>query len=178
MKKLLCVVLFMLSLLPCAAFGKEENPAARGRTAEMKRMSVFLSNFDIRKSNDADDDVLHLGDPANMGELIQFGIWHNYLNNVSLIKRANLKLNGITYDSAVSGKAVAASVRKYFDLPLKHGDSVTREGETYPYRNGMYYFRIADGVPNYAHVMEVSKKGNVITMRGEVYSAGVYPVNA
>ena len=68
----------------------------------------------------------------------------------------------------------AASVRKYFDLPLKHGDAVTREGETYPYRKGMYYFRIADGVPNYAHVMEVSEKGNVITMRGEVYSAGVY----
>ena len=62
---------------------------------------------------------------------------------------------------------VAGSVKKYFDLELGH---VSIEGGHYDGR--YYHFMPADGeIPYYADVQEVSQRGRVITMRGELYSS-------
>ena len=71
----------------------------------------------------------------------------------------------------MDAKTVAASVRKYFDLPVEHEDAVDKYGQVYPYRKGTYYFHAASGEEViYADVQSVSKKGKVITMRGELYN--------
>ena len=100
---------------------------AKGVTAQqLKLMSTFLSNFteqgfydfDVKKGGD-DDGTLHLGDPSN-NDLIRFGIWHNYINNFkSRIKKCAKK--DCEYGSlTIDAKFVAESVKKYFDINLKH----------------------------------------------------------
>jgi hypothetical protein len=140
-------------------------------------MSVFISNFtevrlfnfDIEEGDDDGKEPLHFG--SNNAALLAFGIKHNAINNKKLVKKARLNANGETYDRAVNAKTVAASVRRYFDLPVEHEDAIDKYGQVYPYRKGMYYFQAASGEEViYADVQKVSKKGKVITMRGELYN--------
>ena len=166
---LACAVLCLALCTAGAAFGADKG--------ELKRMSIFISNFtevglfnfDLEEGEAEDEEPLHFG--SNNAALLAFGINHNAINNKKLIKKASLKANGITYDRAVDAKTVAASVRKYFDLPVEHEDAIDQYGQQYPYRKGLYYFRAADGEEViYADVQKVSKKGKVITMRGELYN--------
>ena len=148
MKKF-CGALFLTALFFCSFFGTSKS--------DLRRMSDFITafievdyyNFDSRS--------------ITMSELLNFGIWHSYMNNHDLIEQVRYD----SYDSAISAKDVEAAVRKYFALPVKH-QNISYEGSVYPYRNGMYYFNAADGVPSRAEVQEVSRKGNVITMRGKI----------
>ena len=84
MRKVLCVI--MLFALAGSAWGASKS--------DMKRMSVFLSNFteaglfnfDMKADFDGDDEQegetpTHLGIPANVTELVRFGIVHNLINN-------------------------------------------------------------------------------------------------
>ncbi len=121
--------------------------------SELKRMSVFISNFTELDLYNFDSSSI------SMGELIYFGIHHNYINNSSLIKHVE---NSDNYDSSISAKNVAASVRKYFDKSVTHKDA------EYNYKDGKYYFYAADGVPTEAKVREFSREGKVITMKGEL----------
>ncbi|MBQ9404872.1 MAG: hypothetical protein IJU15_07800, partial [Synergistaceae bacterium] len=60
---------------------------AAKQSDEVKRMGIFISNFteqglynfDIEE--DGDENMLHLGNPDNAGDLIRFGIAHNIINN-------------------------------------------------------------------------------------------------
>lgn len=148
-KKKFCSVVFLVALLFCSVFATSKS--------ELRRMSDFITafieldyyNFDSRK--------------ITMEELLNFGIRHNYMHNMNLIKHVQYD----SYDSAISAKDVESAVRKYFALPVEHQDVEFEESE-YPYVNGMYYFNAADGVPSRADVQEATKKGNVITMRGKI----------
>lgn len=148
MKKF-CGALFLTALFFCSVFGTSKS--------DLRRMSDFITafievdyyNFDSRS--------------ITMSELLNFGIWHNYMNNHNLIEQ----VEDDSYDSAISAKYVEAAVRKYFALPVKH-QNISYEGSVRPYRNGKYYFNAADGVPSRAEVQEVSRKGNVATMRGKI----------
>ena len=66
MKKFLCAFAFAL-ILSGSAFGASES--------EMKRMSVFVSNFIEVGMNHIDIDDI------SDSELAFFGIWHNWHNN-------------------------------------------------------------------------------------------------
>ena len=105
MKKPICVlcagaVLAVLTLAGtaiAAQFGKDE----------MKRMSVFVSNFTEQGLYDFDveresDGMLWLGGPDAAPDLIRFGIRHNYINNFKTrIKKCtekNCKHGSLTLD--------------------------------------------------------------------------------
>ncbi len=167
---LCCAVLWLMLCAVTAAFGASKS--------EMKRMSVFLSNFtecglmnfDIKQGDEDDEETIHFG--SNNAGLLAFGIRHNAINNRKLIKKTKLTVNNIVYDRSVSSKAVAASVRRYFDLPVNNEDAIDQYGQESPYRKGMYYFRAASGEEVlYADVQEVSQEGRVIIMTGEIYNA-------
>ena len=150
MKRLFLI--FALLLMVCSS-------SSAASKSELKRMSTFISNFTELDFFDFDSSSII------MDQLIYFGIYHNYLNNSSLIK--NVENNG-DYNRSISAKNVEASVRKYFDMHVTHQDA-SYYGNIFPYKNGKYYFIAADGVPTNANVKEVSKKGKIITMKGELY---------
>lgn len=162
-------VLALLTLAGAAAaapFGKEE----------MKRMSVFLSNFtelgfydfDVKEKS---DEALYLGGPDSFPDLIRFGIRHNYINNFkSRVKSCKVK-NCEHGSLTIEGKFVQESVKKYFDLDLKN-QSVMESDPPYFFDGKLYHFEGADGeAVYYAEVKEASQEGKVIRMSGEIYNA-------
>ena len=127
MKRFLCAVAVVLCMAGSAlGAGKQD----------IKRMSVFLSNFteaglfnfDIRAEPYADENErteeirLHLGMPENSDELIRFGIIHNLINNyksrIRKCKDPECEAGALTIDR----KFVEESVRKYFGLRLTDED--------------------------------------------------------
>ncbi|MBQ7221312.1 MAG: hypothetical protein IJS28_10070 [Synergistaceae bacterium] len=136
-------------------------PAFGASRAEMKRMSTFLSNFTELGMYDINADTI------TDGELVHFGVWHNYVNNFkSRIRRCPDK--NCPYGSLIIDEKYAAeSVKKFFNINLKHTST-----EDEHYSGNFYHFEGADGeITYYAEVQEVSRKGSIITMRGELYSA-------
>ncbi|MCR5346753.1 MAG: hypothetical protein K6E38_03170 [Fretibacterium sp.] len=156
---------------------KKSNPAKVSQAQQLKLMSTFLSNFtevglfdfDIKKNGD--DDALHLGGNTSHPDLIRFGIMHNYINNYkSRIKLCPKK--GCEYGSLViDAKFVAESVKKYFDIKLKHR-SVDRSDPPYHFDGKLYHFEGADGeAVYYAEVKKAARKGDVVVMTGDIYNA-------
>lgn len=150
-------------------------PKKTSQSQQLKLMSTFISNFtelgfydfDVRK--DGDDDALHLGNPSNP-DLIRFGIWHNYINNYkSRIKNCSKK--NCEYGSlAIDAKFVAESVKKYFDINLKH-HSVEDSDPPYHFDGKLYHFEGADGeAVYYAKVKKATQKGDVVYMTGDIYN--------
>jgi hypothetical protein len=148
-----------------APFGKEE----------MKRMSVFLSNFtelgfydfDVKEES---DEALCLAAP----DLILFGIWHNYFNNFeSRVKDCTVK--DCEHGSlTIEGKFVQESVKKYFDLDLKNQSVMESDSQYFLYffDGKLYHFEGANGEPVYsAEVKEASREGDIVHMSGELYNA-------
>ena len=145
--------------------------------AELKLMSTFVSNFtevrfpnfDMKKSGDAD--TLHLGDDPSNPALVYFGIWHNYINNYkSRIKPCAEK--DCTHGQLVmDAKFAAESVKKYFDIELKHR-SVPRTDDRLPchFDGTRYHFDGADGeLVSYAKVTRAVREGDIIRMSGDLY---------
>ena len=149
MKKFLfvCAVL-VLVCLSGSAFGASKQ--------ELKRMSTFLSNF-------TELSMYYINvDTIAADELIHFGIWHNYVNNY----RSRIE-DGTKGRKVIDGEYVAESVKKFFDLKLKH-----RSTEEADYDGEYYHFMPADGETRYyAEVKSVIRKGKVITMKGELYNS-------
>mgnify|MGYP001680008532 CR=1 FL=1 len=87
-----------------AQFGKDE----------MRRMSVFISNFTEVGLYDFDLDL-------DVSDLIRFGIRHNYINNyksrIKLCKDKECPHGTLT----IEGKFVVESVKKYFGLDVRDG---------------------------------------------------------
>lgn len=151
---------------------------AETKSEELKRMGIFISNFteqgfyNFDIDEDGDDDMLHLGDPSNMGELIRFGIAHNVINNPkSTIRRCTRK--SCDYGSStMTGRSVADSVRKYFDMSIRN-QSVTGDSPEAFYDGESYHFEPDEWKPDtvyYADVQEVSRRRGIITMTGELYN--------
>ena len=149
---------------------------AKKKDDEKKRMGIFISNFtelgmyEFDLEEEGSDEILHLGDPYSMGELIRFGVGHNIINNKKLIQKCKRK-DCEFGSSTISKESVAASVRKYFDLPLKH-QKVIGDAPEIDYDGKLYHFDKSNwnsGTIYYADVQEVSKSKNFITMEGELY---------
>ena len=171
-------------LLICLALGlcSVQNPAEAAQEAgfsqaQLERMSTFLSNFtelgfmnfDLEKSGD--DDVLHLGGDPSDPDLIRFGIWHNYLNNYqSRIRQCPVK--DCEHGSLViDAKAVAESVKKYFNIDLTHR-SVDQSDPPYYFDGKLYHFEGADGEAVYhAEVKQALQEDGIIRMTGDIYNA-------
>ena len=168
-KSILALVFVMLFSFTCFA---AEKPGG-----EIKRMSIFISNFtevglydfDIYEDGN-DNSILHLGNPENVGELIRFGIEHNVINNpktrVKKCKIENCEHGAYTID----GKFVSESVKKYFDMEVENQSLLDSSPECY-YDGELYHFNKheeADAV-YYADVQSVSQKNGIITMKGEIY---------
>ena len=149
---------------------------AAKKSDEKKRMGIFISNFtelnmyEFDLEEDGPDEILHLGDPYAMSELIRFGIGHNIINNKKLIQKCTRK-NCEFGSSTIAKESVAASVRKYFDLPVKH-QKVMGDSPEIDFDGKLYHFdkRNWDSdVIYYADVQEVDKGESFITMSGELY---------
>ena len=149
---------------------------AAKKSDEKKRMGIFISNFtelcmyEFDLEEDGPDEILHLGDPYSMGELIRFGIGHNIINNKKLIQKCTRK-NCEFGSSTIAKESVAASVRKYFDLPVNH-QKVMGDAPEVDYDGKLYHFdkrNWDNDVIYYADVQHVNKGENFITMEGELY---------
>lgn len=153
MKKFLCA-LVILALMAGVSFS--------ATPSERKRMGVFISNFVEIGMNDIDIDTI------SDSELAYFGIWHNYRNNFkSRIQRCpdrNCPYGSLIIDK----KYVAESVKKYFDLDIRH---TSTENESLGHYDGRYYhFDGADGeMTQQARVLEARRREHLIIMEGETY---------
>ena len=163
--------LFVIMLFACVS------SAAPSRD-ELKRMGIFISNFteqgfyNFDIDEEGDEDMLHLGDPSNMSELIRFGIAHNVINrSKSTIRKCTRR--GCDYGSStMTGKSVAESVRKYFDMAIKN-QSVMGDAPEAFYDGESYHFEPNQWRPEtvyYAEVQDVSRRRGIITMTGELYN--------
>ncbi len=146
------VFAFIITVLLCY-------PALAASDTELAKMGTFISNFTEARMYNIDADSI------SQEELVHFGTWHNAVNNYN--SRIRVRPNGKHGSLLISKKFVAESVKKYFNIDLKHASTE----EAY-YDGKDYHFSHADGDPvYYADVQEVSRKGNIITMRGELYSS-------
>lgn len=166
-RKLLAVVLVLAAVFSIGAAKKDD---------EIKRMGIFLSNFtelgmyEFDLEDDGPDEILHLGDPDSMGELIRFGVGHNIINNKKLIQKCKRKDCDFG-SSTIAKETVAASVRKYFDLDVKH-QKVLGNAPEIDYDGKLYHFdkrNWNNDTIYYCDVQEVNRGKKFITMEGELY---------
>lgn len=165
-------LLLVLSLLVCACGIASAAGAQKGYSAaDLKKMSVFLSNF--TELGYMNFDAEEFTDETAPDDMIRFGIWHNYINNFkSRISRCKKK--DCTFGSLViDGKYVTESIKKYFDVDYKKLASVTESDIPFHFDGKLYHFEGADGeAVYYARVDEAEKNaGGQIVMRGEIYNA-------
>ncbi len=155
---------------------------ASKQSNELKRMSIFISNFteqnmyNFDMSDDGDNGLMHLGDPDNADSLRLFGIIHNVINNPKSTVKTCPDKKCPYGKNIMSGQAVTASIRRYFGVSVKNGElpeSNDDEGVHYDGKN--YHFnaaalkRIFDDA-YYADVQKAHPEGNIIFMSGELYN--------
>ena len=155
---------------------------ASKQSSELKRMSIFVSNFteqrmyDFDMDEDGDNDLMHLGDPEYADILLHFGIIHNIINNPKSTVKTCPDKKCPYGKNIMSGQAVTASVRKYFGVSVKNqelpegndDDSVHYDGKNYHF-NAAALRRNYDEV-YYADVQKTHPEGNIIVMTGELYN--------
>ncbi len=161
-KKIFCVAFLVTSM----AFPAH---AAEFSAKEMKEMSIFLSNFtELRLLNVKASEFLNEKAP---GDMIHFGIWHNYINNfksrIRLCKDKGCKWGSLTLE----GKYVQESLKKYFDFDLKKLSSVEDSNQPFHYDGKLYHFEGADGDSLYVAKVKnaITGKDGLIRISGEVY---------
>ena len=173
MKKIFTTKKFFVALL---FFAVIFSMGASKKNDELKRMGIFLSNFtelgmyEFDIEEEGPDEILHLGDPYSMGELIRFGIGHNIINNKKLIQKCKLKDCDFG-SSTIAKESVAASVKKYFDLTVKH-QKVMGEAPEVDYDGKLYHFDKNNWYNDtiyYCEVQNVERGNNFIVMEGELY---------
>ena len=163
--KRVSLVLSLLALLLFASCAPGALVELKPNAEELKRMSVFLSNF-------TEVGFFEIQDVSWLTpeDLVYFGIRHNYINNFKSRIRP-CKVKNCPYGSmTIEAKWVAESVKKYFDIDFKdHGDA----GEPIPihYDGKLYHFDRADGEKvYYAQVQTVARDGNVFHFKGHLYN--------
>ena len=159
----LVVVLFLFLALPVHA--------AEFSAQDMKAMGVFLSNFtELGFLNVKASEFL---DEKAPGDMIRFGIMHNYVNNFkSRIKPCPVK--DCKWGSLViDGAHVRDSLKRYFNHDLKQLPSVEDADPPYHFDGKNYHFEGADGeaVHHAAVTKAETGKDGLVHMSGEVYNA-------
>ena len=151
---------------------------AAKQSDEISRMGIFISNFteqglyNFDLDSDGDENMLHFGNPNNVGDLIRFGIAHNIINNKSTVK--NCKRKGCKYGPKImSAESVSTAIEKYFDIDdIDHQSIMGYAPEAY-FDGDNYHFdpkHWGEDKIYYAEVQEVSRSKRVITMEGELYN--------
>ena len=152
------------------------------KSDELKRMSVFISNFteqhmyDFDMEEEGDDDLVHFGDPENVYSLRLFGIIHNIINNPKSTLKTCPDKKCPYGKHIMSGQAAAASVKRYFGVSIKNGELPEgNDGWIVHYDGRNYHFTagiITEHLDTiyYADVQEVSRSRGIITMTGELYN--------
>ncbi len=152
-----------------------EHAKKRKFTAEeLKRMSVFLSNFsEIGMFSFTESDVIHKNDTEMA---LYFGVYHNYINNFkSRIKECEGEMceHGELF---ISSTDVEESIDKYFNsggYPIENRSRKNLFYEETGIRSGNYYFNKIDFSPIlYVRVesAELNDEGN-IKMKGKLYNS-------
>ena len=170
-KLLFCIMVYIFAFTVTASH-------AETKAQELKRMGIFISNFteqgfyNFDIDEEGDEDMIHLGDPSNMGELIRFGIAHNVINRSKSTIRKCTRRDCDYGSSTMTGKSVAESVRKYFDMGIKN-QSVMGDAPEAFYDGESYHLEPNQWKPEtvyYAEVQDVSSRRGIITMTGELYN--------
>lgn len=163
------------TVAPAPAALQPGPPAVPGKkfsAGELKKMGVFLSNFtELRFMNINAEEFT---DPDDPGDMIRFGIGHNYVNNfksrIVRCKTKNCQWGSMTID----GKFVAESIKKYFDYDYKNVPGEFYGDQVYYYDGSFYHFDgFNGGAVYFARVDEayVDVNGRVV-MKGEIYNHG------
>ena len=184
MKKLFCAAL--ITFLICGnAFALTKN--------EKKQMSSFISafteaglfNFDLADA-EPDDELseyeepkTHLGNPANLPELIRFGIVHNLFNNRNALKQCKdpeCESGSLTLDK----KIVFDTVKKYFGIDISNKDfSVLTEdpaavfsfdGRSFHF-DGESFKEPGNETVFWADVQGVTQRGEYLMFAGDIYDS-------
>ncbi|MBQ7155562.1 MAG: hypothetical protein IJR85_08435 [Synergistaceae bacterium] len=187
MRKIFCAVV-LLVVMSSTAFSASK--------AEMKKMSVFLSNFteaglfnfDMKADFDDDEDEqegetpIHLGMPANVAELVRFGIVHNLINNYKSRIRKCTDPECESGSLTIDAKFVNESVKKYFGVDLAKKDLRYIDPEENPsvaftFDGKLYHFD-ADSFSEpgndtvyYADVQGVIQEGRNLSLAGDIYNS-------
>jgi len=164
LKKLFCAAaLAALIALPAQA--------ADFSAREMKAMSVFLSNF--TELGFMDVDAATFLDEKAPGDMIRFGIRHNYVNNYKTCVK-NCTAKDCKWGSLVmDGTYVRESLKRYFGYDIKNLPTVEDSDSPYHYDGRNYHFEGADGeAVYYAAVKKAKLSGDgLVHMSGVVYNA-------
>lgn len=163
--KRVSLVLSLLALLLFASCAPAALVELKPGADELKRMSIFLSNFTEVGFFEIEDVSWLTGD-----DLVYFGIRHNYINNFKSRIRP-CKVKNCPYGSmTIEAKWVAESVKKYFDIDFKHHDDAEKPLKAH-YDGKLYHFDGSDGdVVYYAQVQTVARDGNVFHFKGHLYN--------
>ena len=155
---------------------------ASKKSDELKRMSIFISNFteqnmyDFDMDEDGDNGFMHLGDPEYADILLHFGIIHNIINNPKSTVKTCPDKKCPYGKNIMSGQAVTASIKRYFGVSVKNGElPESNDGEGVHYDGKNYHFNAAALRRNfddvyYADVQKAHPEGNIIFMSGELYN--------
>ena len=185
MKKIFAAVLIIF-LFSCNAFALT--------STEKKLMSSFISafteaglfNFDLENKEPDDDNlseyeepVTHLGNLANLPELIRFGIVHNLINNKKNLKQCSdpkCESGALTLDK----KIVFETVKKYFDIDIskKNFNILTEDPSVvFSFDGKLFHFdessfsEPGNDTIYFADVQGVTKKGENLMFAGDIYDS-------
>lgn len=170
-KRILAAGLLVLSttIMPVWAADSPAKAVKSGFSeAELKKMSVFLSNFTELGYMDIVASEFFAAD--NTPNILHFGVWHNYVNNyksrIVPCKTKNCQWGSLT----IEPKYVSETLKKYFGKDIKHDSK--KPDETFHYDGKLYHFEGADGEANYfAKVQKAEKTADgLITMTGILYN--------
>lgn len=159
-----------LVLLAVAALSPGASPREAGAaessfsSAELKRMSVFLSNFSEQGlTNFTAAQILEATPPR---DAIRFGIWHNYINNYkSRIATCSKGCEGSCM--VIDGRYVTETLKKYFGEGVK-----LQSVPGYRYDGKQFHFQAADGAGNpFVKVLSAQKLADgTVGMDGILYN--------
>ena len=190
-KKFFCAALLIL-LASCSA-----QAAYKATPDELKRMSIFISNFteagffnfDLlseftdEEQNDSvgeyEEPKTHLGMPGNLPELIKFGIVHNLINNPKrIVKCTDRKCEAGSLK--LDKKFADESIKKYFDIDISKKDlSIIQDDPSAAFSfDGKFYHFGSDSFKEpgndtvyYADVQGVTQRGSNLMLAGELYNS-------
>ena len=196
MKKFLRVTFSILLILAFCGAAFAAGQTVKPSKSELKRMSVFISNFteaglfnfDLT-ADEADEGgmefeepITHLGNPANVTELIRFGILHNLINNrdsrIRKCKDKNCEAGELTIDR----KFVEESVKKYFDIDLakkdlRYVDPEENPSVVFSFDGKLFHFAAEsfrepdNDMTYYADVQGVTQRGKYLLLAGDIYNS-------
>ncbi|WP_349943953.1 tetratricopeptide repeat protein [Lacrimispora sp. BS-2] len=145
---------------PAASMPAAQNIIESFTDDEYKKLSIFLSNF-----SELEFDNFDAADYADE-QLIEFAIWHTYLNNYNAIINVT---DSEHYYLKISAGTIFDVVDKYFGISVMHksvgyidNPDYWNYGQyQYLFKDGYYYFTGADGEPlKWSEIVEFYDNGD------------------